>query len=78
MEPCLPQNDPNPEARRRTLEERRKEYYFNYTHLPGYPFLDHVPKRERFSIYYWVHRFLTLTLLPFNIVLGRLRTALDV
>jgi hypothetical protein len=40
MEPYLPQNDPNPEARRRALEERRKEYYFNYNYLPGYPFLD--------------------------------------
>lgn len=76
MEPYLPQNDPNPEARRRTLEERRKEYYFNYTYLPGYPFLDHVPKREKFSIYYWAHRFVSLTLLPFNIGLGKLRTAL--
>jgi arachidonate 15-lipoxygenase len=76
MEPYLPQNNPNPEARRRTLEERRKEYYFNYTYLPGYPFLDHVPKREKFSLYYWAHRFVSLTLLPFNIGFGKLRTAL--
>lgn len=75
MEPYLPQNDPNPEARRRTLEQRRQEYYFNYTYLPGYPFLDHVPKREWFSLYYWAHRFLSLTLLPFNVVLGKLLTA---
>jgi arachidonate 15-lipoxygenase len=76
VEPYLPQNDPNPEARRRTLEERRKEYYFNYNYLPGYPFLDHVPKREKFSLYYWAGRFLSLTLLPFNITFGKLRTAL--
>jgi arachidonate 15-lipoxygenase len=76
MEPYLPQNDPNPEQRKRTLEERRKRYFFNYTYVPGYPFLDHVPKPERFSIYYWVHRFFSLTLLPFNVVAGKLRTAL--
>lgn len=76
MEPYLPQNDPNPAARRRALEERRKEYYFNYNYLPGYPFLDHVPKREKFSLYYWAGRFFSLTLLPFNIGLGKLRTAL--
>lgn len=75
MEPYLPQNDPNPQLRQQTLEERRKQYFFNYTYIPGYPFLDHVPKREKFSIYYWVHRFLSLTLLPFNVVLGKLRTA---
>lgn len=76
MEPYLPQNDPNPELRKRTLDERRKEYFFNYTYIPGYPFLDHVPKRENFSLYYWSGRFVSLTLLPFNIVLGKLRTAL--
>jgi arachidonate 15-lipoxygenase len=75
MEPYLPQNDPNPEARKRTLEARRKEYYFNYTYLPGYPFLDHVPKREWFSIYYWVRRLFSLTLLPLNVVLGTLLSA---
>jgi arachidonate 15-lipoxygenase len=75
MEPYLPQNDPNPELRKQTLEERRRQYYFNYTYIPGYPFLDHVPKRDKFSIYYWVHRFLSLTLLPFNVGLGKLRTA---
>jgi arachidonate 15-lipoxygenase len=76
MEPYLPQNDPNPTLRRQVLEQRRKEYFFNYTYIPGYPFLDHVPKQERFSVYYWVHRFLSLTLLPFDVALGKLRTAL--
>ncbi len=66
MEPYLPQNDPNPELRKQTLAERRKQYFFNYTYIPGYPFLDHVPKREKFSIHYWAHRFVSLTLLPFN------------
>jgi len=76
MEPYLPQNDPNPELRKQTLAERRQQYFFNYTYIPGYPFLDHVPKREKFSIYYWAHRFVSLTLLPFNVILGKLRTAL--
>ena len=76
MQPYLPQNDPNPALRKQTLEDRRREYFFNYNYIPGYPFLDHVPKREKFSIYYWVHRFFSLTLLPCNIALGKLRTAL--
>jgi arachidonate 15-lipoxygenase len=35
-----------------------------------------VPKREKFSLYYWARRSFSLTLLPFNITLGKLRTAL--
>jgi hypothetical protein len=57
------------------LEQRRKEYFFNYSYVPGYPFLDHVPRREKFSFYYWLHRFASLALLPGNVVLGKLRTA---
>jgi arachidonate 15-lipoxygenase len=76
MQPCLPQNDPNSQSRRQTLEARRKEYFFNYTYIPGYPFLDHVPKREKFSLRYWAGRFVSLALLPFNVVFGHLRTAL--
>jgi arachidonate 15-lipoxygenase len=77
MQPYLPHDDPNPELRNQTLESRRKEYFFNYNYIPGYPFLDHVPKREKFSIYYWVGRFASLALLPFNIVLGKLRTLIN-
>ncbi len=76
MQPYLPQDDPNPELRKQTLEERRKQYFFNYNYIQGYPFLHHVPKRENFSIYYWIHRFFSITLLPFNVVFGKLRTAL--
>ncbi|HUB15098.1 MAG TPA: lipoxygenase family protein [Acetobacteraceae bacterium] len=76
MKPYLPKDDPNPQLRRQTLEERRRQYYFNYTYIPGYPFLDHVPKRDKFSAYYWVRRFFSLTLLPANVILGKLRTAL--
>ena len=76
MEPYLPQEDPNPTARKQLLEQRREEYFFNYTYIPGYPFLDHVPKREGFSGYYWIHRFSSVTLLPFNIAAAKLRTAL--
>src|SRR6266404_2074783 len=76
MQPFLPQDDPNPELRKRLLESHRKQYFFNYNYIPGYPFLDHVPKREKFSIYYWIGRSASITLLPFNILLGKLRTAL--
>jgi arachidonate 15-lipoxygenase len=76
MSPYLPQNDPDREARRRTLEARRREYFFNFTYIPGYPFLDHVPKREKFSANYWLRRFFSLTLLPCNIGLGKLRARL--
>ena len=76
MQPCLPQNDPDPQSRRQMLEDRRKEYFFNYTYIAGYPFLDHVPKREKFSAYYWAGRFLSLTLLPFNIFFGKMKTQL--
>lgn len=76
MQPYLPQNDPDPDARKRTLEARRREYFFNYNYIPGYPFLDHVPKREKFNIYYWANRSFSLALLPFNVVLAKLRTAL--
>ena len=76
MQPYLPQDDPNPELRKQTLEERRKQYFFNYNYIQGYPFLHHVPKRENFSIHYWTHRFFSITLLPFNVVFGKLRTAL--
>lgn len=74
MNPYLPKDEPNPQLRQQTLDERKRQYYFNYTYIPGYPFLDHVPKRDKFSAYYWFHRFLTLTLLPANVVLGKLRT----
>ena len=76
MQPYLPHDDPNPEFRKQTLESRRKQYFFNYNYISGYPFLDHVPKREKFSIYYWASRSASLGLLPFNIVLAKLRTAL--
>src|SRR5690348_6614956 len=76
MQAYLLQDDPDPESRKQTLEARRKEYFFNYNYIPGYPFLDHVPKRENFSIPYWAGRFVSLGLLPFNIGLGKLRTAL--
>jgi hypothetical protein len=45
MQPYLPQNDPNPALRKQTLEDCRREYFFNYNYILGYPFLDHVPKR---------------------------------
>jgi arachidonate 15-lipoxygenase len=77
MQAYLPYNDPDPELRKQQLEARRQEYFFNYSYIPGYPFLDHVPKREKFSLYYWVKRFSSLTLLPFNIFLGKLRTGLN-
>jgi arachidonate 15-lipoxygenase len=76
MQPYLPQDDPNPALRRKTLESRRKEYFFNYSYISGYPFLDHVPSREKFSLYYWAARSASIALLPFNVVLGKLRTAL--
>src|SRR3984893_3625760 len=38
--------------------------------------LDHVPKREKFSVYYWLGRFASLTLLPFDVLQAKLRTAL--
>ena len=76
MQPYLPQDDPDPEQRRRTLEARRREYFFNYDYIPGYPFLDHVPQREKFSLHYFMGRLVSLALLPFNVALGQLRTAL--
>jgi arachidonate 15-lipoxygenase len=76
MQPYLPHNDPKPELRRQTLEGQRRLYFFNYGYIAGYPFLDHVPKREKFSVYYWLGRFASLTLLPFDVLLARLRTAL--
>jgi arachidonate 15-lipoxygenase len=76
MQPYLPTSEPDPELRKRTLERRRQEYFFNYNYIPGYPFLDHVPQRERFTISYWAGRSASLALLPFNVVLGKLKTAL--
>src|SRR5882724_13535141 len=76
MQPYLPQDDPNPQQRRQALEARRREYFFNYDYIPGYPFLDHVPKREKFSFHYFMGRLRSLALLPFNILLGKLRTQL--
>jgi arachidonate 15-lipoxygenase len=76
MRPYLPADDPDPAARLATIEARRRQYFFNYNYIPGYPFLDHVPKREWFSAYYWLARSASLALLPPNIVLGHLRAAL--
>jgi hypothetical protein len=70
MQPYLPHNDPKPELRRQTLEGQRRLYFFNYGYIAGYPFLDHVPKREKFSVYYWLGRFASLTLLPFDVLLA--------
>jgi arachidonate 15-lipoxygenase len=76
MQPYLPTSEPDPALRKRTLERRRQEYFFNYNYIPGYPFLDHVPARENFTISYWAGRSASLALLPFNVVLGKLKTAL--
>jgi arachidonate 15-lipoxygenase len=76
MQPYLPKDDPNPEQRRQTLARRRTQYFFNYTYIPGYPFLDNVPKREYFSLGYWAGRLGSLAVLPLNQALGRVRTAL--
>jgi arachidonate 15-lipoxygenase len=76
MRSYLPADDPNPAARRQALEARRQRYFFNYDYIPGYPFLDHVPKGERFSAYYWLGRSASLALLPPNMLLAYLRAAL--
>ena len=76
MQAYLPNNDPKPELRKQTLEGQRRLYFFNYSYIAGYPFLDHVPKREKFSVYYWLGRFASLTLLPFDVLQAKLRTAL--
>jgi len=76
MQPYLPNDDPNPDQRAETLARRRTQYRFNYDYIPGYPFLEKVPKREYFSAYYWLARLGSLLLLPPNQVLAKLRTAL--
>jgi arachidonate 15-lipoxygenase len=73
MLPCLPNDDPDPKQRERALAERRTQYVFNYTYIPGYPFLERVPKREWFSAYYWGGRLASLVPLPLNQLLGAAR-----
>jgi arachidonate 15-lipoxygenase len=74
--PYLPGDDPDPAARRQALEARRRQYFFNYDYIPGYPFLDHVPGPERFGIGYWLGRSASLARLPPNMLLAYLRDAL--
>lgn len=76
MQPYLPKDDPNPAQRAETLELRRTQYRFNYEYIPGYPFLEKVPKREYFSPYYWVARLGSLLRLPLNQIIAKLRNAL--
>lgn len=76
MQPYLPQDDPNASQRKATLSERQSQYRFNYNYIPGYPFLEEVPKREHFSLGYWAARLGSLIPLPFNQVLATLRTSL--
>lgn len=76
MLPYLPDADPDRAARARALEQCRREYRFNYDYIPGYPFLERVPKQEWFSLVYWAARLGSLAALPLNQLAAGVRQVL--
>ena len=77
MPPYLPQNDPRPDERRQQLESNRALYVFNYTYVPGVPFLDHVPHKDWFSPKYFAARIASSAALAPNMLAAKARRLFD-
>lgn len=81
LNPCLPQNDPNPEQRQHWLQQNRTAYQFDHAFLSPMAFLNTshlpVPAAERFTLSYWLERIWATLKLPLNQVGARLHAFRD-
>ena len=77
MKPYLPQQDPNPAARRNWLEKNREDYKFDHNYLAPIPILDKVPHREIFSVEYTAKRLASMANLTPNMLAAKARNFLD-
>ncbi|MEG4347384.1 lipoxygenase family protein [Microcoleus sp. A003_D6] len=77
MKPSLPQDDPNQEKRRDSLNRQQKAYQFDYDSLSPLALLKDVPPVENFSSKYIAERILATSELPANMLAADARTFLD-
>ena len=77
MKPSLPQNDPNQEQRRDSLNRQQQAYQFDYNSLSPLALLKDVPAVENFSSKYIAERILATSELPANMLAADSRTFLD-
>lgn len=73
MTPYLPSKEPNIERREKQLEKSRKNYHFNYEYLAPLPYLDKLPRIEKFSIRYWLKRSWSLADMPLKLLFAYFR-----
>ncbi|MEG4577437.1 lipoxygenase family protein [Microcoleus sp. N3A4] len=77
MQPSLPQDDPNQEQRRDSLNRQQKAYQFDFDSLSPLALLKDVPPVENFSSKYIAERILATSELPANMLAADARTFLD-
>ncbi|MEG3929024.1 lipoxygenase family protein [Microcoleus sp. D3_18a_C4] len=77
MRPSLPQDDPNQEQRRNSLNRQQQAYQFDYESLSPLALLKDVPAVENFSSKYLAERILATSELPANMLAADSRTFLD-
>ena len=77
MKPSLPQDDPNQEQRKDSLNRQQQAYQFDYESLSPLALLKDVPAVENFSSKYLAERILATSELPANMLAADARTFLD-
>ncbi|MEP6486837.1 lipoxygenase [Microcoleus vaginatus GB2-A3] len=77
MKPSLPQDDPNQEQRKDSLNRQQQAYQFDYESLSPLALLKDVPAVENFSSKYLAERILATSELPANMLAADSRTFLD-
>ncbi len=77
MKPSLPQDDPNQEQRRDSLNRQQQAYQFDFESLSPLALLKDVPPVENFSSKYIGERILATSELPGNMLATDSRTFLD-
>jgi arachidonate 15-lipoxygenase len=77
MKPSLPQDDPNQEQRKDSLNRQQQAYQFDYESLSPLALLKDVPAVENFSSKYLAERILATSELPANMLAADSRAFLD-
>ncbi|WP_333466428.1 lipoxygenase family protein [Microcoleus sp. w2-18aC6] len=77
MKPSLPQDDPNPEQRRDSLNRQQQAYQFDHDSLSPLALLKDLPPVENFSSKYIGERILATSELPGNMLAADSRSFLD-
>ncbi|MEG4169262.1 MULTISPECIES: lipoxygenase family protein [unclassified Microcoleus] len=77
MKPSLPQDDPNQEQRRDSLNRQQQAYQFDFESLSPLALLKDVPAVENFSSKYIGERILATSELPGNMLAADSRSFLD-